>query len=538
MGTGKTLTTIALLTALVDACSQATPSDGLGKLASSKFVVVCTKGVIDHWMAEFEHWTPVDSHGKGNAGSSAPGALGMIHASPSSETTNTLASVRSIVESWKARGGVLVISTSQLDNVQKNGPEIAQVVYDEAALVVLDEAHLIGTKQSITYINLSKFSTRFRLVLTGTLMTNGLEQLYYVISWVFSGKCMPWVDFSEKFNAVERGNFSNGTISPEDYRLATKRLNSVLGGFIHLYEHSSGLPEKQEFLIDIFLTPEQVQYYDAFLEANERGSDPSGSNKENQVPVQAKGSNHFAMLCTLQLLLAHPSLFIEHVKTNPRLNLSALRSRMGNPEVEKMKSHRIDVMMSILDNSRAVGDKVLVFSHRLPVLHYILRLLKDGGRSCYIIDGTTASKQRVVDEFTNDHEPAVLLLSTTAGGVGLNIQAANRVIIFDFAYTPTAEQQAIAKAYRFGQTKPVVVYWFMSSGTFEVSVQNYAIFKTQLSLSVVKGKQVKPQAQRNVQAFSRQQRQQDSVRGRRDQGSRRGRPIGRTWPSGSRSYIG
>lgn len=245
---------------------------------------------------------------------------------------------------------------------------------------------------------------------------------------------------------------------------------------MHLYEHppsSPDLPRKQEFLIDISLSPEQEQCYKAFLEACEQRGVPSGSNKENQVPAGANGSNHFRDA-------RYSPAFTSPCKPVPQPHdnqftfvRSALLNRWGNPNVDELRWHRIDVMISILEHCRDVGDKILIFSHGRGILKYIRKILTARNWPCYLIDRNTASKQRIIDDFTKDDKPAMLLLSTTAGGVGLNIQAANRVIIFDFQYTPTEEEHAIGRVYRFGQMKPVTVYWLMSS-TFEVSVQNNA----------------------------------------------------------------
>lgn len=94
------------------------------------------------------------------------------------------------------------------------------------------------------------------------------------------------------------------------------------------------------------------------------------------------------------------------------------------------------------------------------------------------------SRQRLTKQF-NDRDIQVGLISTEAGGLGLNLPGANRVIIFDFKWSPMWEEQAIGRAYRIGQKKHVFVYRFHASGTFEEIVRNTVLFKNQLQIRVV-----------------------------------------------------
>src|SRR5690606_16550452 len=133
-------------------------------------------------------------------------------------------------------------------------------------------------------------------------------------------------------------------------------------------------------------------------------------------------------------------------------------------------SWRFKLLLAILDECRAAGDKVLVFSRRRSTLNFLQQVLGRQGYASMRLDGTTPMLERLgmIKSFNTDDDPArVFLISTKAGGVGLNIHGANRVIIMDFAHNPMDEQQAIGRAYRIGQDKPVFVYWFVSWGTHE-----------------------------------------------------------------------
>ncbi|KAG9851713.1 hypothetical protein KCU77_g7030, partial [Aureobasidium melanogenum] len=132
------------------------------------------------------------------------------------------------------------------------------------------------------------------------------------------------------------------------------------------------------------------------------------------------------------------------------------------------------------------GDKVLIFSQSIPSLNFLDHMLSSMGARYGRIQGDIAQdKREKVLKSMADGKLDVLLISTRAGGLGLNIQQANRVIIFDFAFNPTWEEQAIGRAYRLGQTKPVFVYRFVAGGTFEFALYDKQLFKTGLSSRVV-----------------------------------------------------
>ena len=142
--------------------------------------------------------------------------------------------------------------------------------------------------------------------------------------------------------------------------------------------------------------------------------------------------------------------------------------------------------MRILDFADAARDKVLVFSHRIATLDYIVDQLAKAYKTYARIDGTlvTNDRQQISKDF-NVGKVNICLISTKAGGTGLNFYGANRVVIMDEYFNPTWEQQAIGRAYRIGQQKPVYVYRLQAAGTFEAVIQNQGLFKEQLATRVV-----------------------------------------------------
>ena len=149
-------------------------------------------------------------------------------------------------------------------------------------------------------------------------------------------------------------------------------------------------------------------------------------------------------------------------------------------------SGKLRVFKKIIDESKNLGDQILVFSHSTKVLDALEYYVKEWKVAYQRLDGQTkaSSRQKAAQEF-NGGGSQVFIISTEAGGLGLNLPAANRVIIFDFKWSPMWEQQAIGRAYRLGQKKHVFVYRFLASGTFEESLWNMTQFKEQLQSRVV-----------------------------------------------------
>lgn len=169
-----------------------------------------------------------------------------------------------------------------------------------------------------------------------------------------------------------------------------------------------------------------------------------------------------------------------------------------NPE----HSAKATIFLDIVRLSYECNDKVLVFSSSIPTLQYLADLLAAKGFGFGRIDGKVPIPKRtqLIENFHNDRFN-ILLVSTKAGGVGLNIQGANRVVIIDFGFNPSWEEQAIGRAYRLGQTKPVFVYRFLAGGTFEANIWNKQKFKISLTQRVVDKKNPQRNAQRNTREY-------------------------------------
>ena len=151
-------------------------------------------------------------------------------------------------------------------------------------------------------------------------------------------------------------------------------------------------------------------------------------------------------------------------------------------------SYKMLVVLAIIQEARKAGDKTLVFSQGLQSLEYLANQLRKQSINWFLMTGATPMAVRNADvKNFNDknHASSVFLISTMAGGLGLNLQGANRVIILDAKWNPFNEEQAIGRAYRMGQQKKVYVYRMIAGGTIETRLMKQGIFKLNMAARVV-----------------------------------------------------
>jgi transcriptional regulator ATRX len=175
-------------------------------------------------------------------------------------------------------------------------------------------------------------------------------------------------------------------------------------------------------------------------------------------------------------------------------------------------SSKLLVLMSILEKCEAIGDKLLVFSqslYSLDVIEHFLNYIDDQtqhgenstfsaswtlGLDYFRLDGSTPVEQRnqACKLFNSPDNPRarLFLISTRAGGLGINLVAANRVVIFDVSWNPSHDVQSIFRVYRFGQTKPCYVYRFLAYGTMEEKIYERQVTKQAISKRVIDEQQI------------------------------------------------
>ncbi|RGP63723.1 DNA repair rhp54 [Fusarium longipes] len=485
MGLGKTMQVITVLVALAEASESPDPSIVAQiptDLQHSRTLVLCPAALVDNWMDELLKWAPAN-------------VLGELR----KVTASTPAAERSsIVTAWASGKGVLLVGYGMFQKLLGISQEMLDLLTNTPNVVVCDEAHHMKNRQSKTHLACSRFQTKSRIALTGSPLSNNVLEYFAMINWVAPNFLGPYSEFREIYSApVERGLYHDSTASEKrKAQKILKALEQMVAPKVNrctIAVLKGELPPKQEFIIFVPPTEPQRKLYQLYIDGISReGGDTQAAT--------------FAAINHLGLICSHPKCFQAKVdliqkgnssrvddeketdKTFPKSMIPQFKRTLESFRdlISPAFSWKTELLTHILNEAREVNDKVLVFSQSLHTLDYLEHMCKTQRRTVSRLDGSTlvSMRQQQVKDF-NQGSKEVFLISTTAGGVGLNIQGANRVVIFDVRYNPAHEQQAVGRAYRIGQQKKVFVYRLMVAGTFEDNLNNKQVFKMQLASRVV-----------------------------------------------------
>ena len=536
MGLGKTMQVIALLVTLSEAArssnhnlrDQVPPS-----LRESRTLILCPPALVENWWDECLLWPPQPL--SDNVGELRKVTSAMKQADRHIE-----------IHAWSKAGGILLLGFDTFKSLIHNRPRISAKTKDRIAplddqqhellkkallerptLVVADEAHQFKTKSSSLNLAMNQIKTKSRIALTGSPLNNNLGEYHSLIDWIAPGYLGNYTEFKATYEEpISEGLYQDSTES--QYRESRKRLKALeleMEPKVHRANVSclhAELKGKSEFVIRVPLTELQRDLYHIYV-----------ANMQTASSGKEPGSTTlWSWLNTLRLLCNHPKCYMEkllEVESVSGSSESALQKRKARTSVieevlngtkddvaisdepvsrvalsktadESRKvleslaepidalflSHKTQVLMNILNFSQDAHDKVLVFSHSIPTLNYIGEQLLELHKKYVRIDGKVdPQKRQSMTKVFNEGNTNVCLVSTRAGGQGLNLFGANRVVILDDHFNPMWELQAIGRAYRIGQQKPVYVYRLTVGGTFEQEIQNQALFKEQLATRVV-----------------------------------------------------
>ncbi|KAJ0387733.1 hypothetical protein COL922a_001840 [Colletotrichum nupharicola] len=498
MGLGKTMQVITLLVAIAE--SAQSPDESINSqipndLRQSKTLVLCPSLLVDNWLDEMLMWAP-------------EGLLGPYFKLESATKQNER---MPIIRRWDDEGGVMIIGYDMFKRlVDEPGEELPKendgktawnILTQSPNLVVADEAHKLKNPDSKIGLAASQLRTQSRIALTGSPLANSVEEYYYMIDWVAPRYLGPPSEFRDLYTrTIQEGLYEDSTRS--QFRMAKKQL-AVLEKTVAPKAHratikslsKNDLPQKTEFILTVPVTDLQARLYDAYLQSARGDAD------------QQVSSRILGIVSNLGLIVNHPRCWQNKLAQERRLDTSknpsnrsanlALSPAVVSSGLKMMNRPKVDIqsavlswktrlLVAILAESEKMKDKVLVFTSSIPTMDYLENLLRQQKRKVARLEGSTPInlRQQHIKNF-NSGDTQVYLISTTAGGIGLNIYGANRVVLFDFKFNPVNEQQAVGRAYRIGQQKPVFVYKLLSGGTFESAMQNRSVFKTQLASRVV-----------------------------------------------------
>ncbi|KAL3488264.1 P-loop containing nucleoside triphosphate hydrolase protein [Aspergillus germanicus] len=512
MGLGKTMQVISLLTTISQAASSNDPrirKQVPNSFRHSQTLIICPSSLIDNWYDEFVMWSPKNS------------PVGLVRRILPAQP---LATRLEEISDWDSEGGVLLISynifRSWIINkgTEKRLPPLSDTEHAKVSrwllegpnIIVADEAHKMKNPSSAIFEAAMKFHSKSRIALTGSPLANNLIDYYTMVNWIADGYLGHMVEFKAHYvEPIEQGLYLDSTYTERRKSLMRLQvLKQILEPKINRADITvleGDLPPKIEFVLTVPLTEVQKMAYDSYAAFVLHGR----TDEVGQAQL-------WSWLAVIGLCCNHPACFEEKLisRANDAAKMGDAETELpGDEPITKLKlpniatfvaeqqqhfaqvpdiraielSARAELMNSIVDESIRAGDKVLIFSRSLPTLNYIEYVMKTTNRRYSRLDGQTpiSTRQASTKKFSSGDAEQVYLISTRAGGLGLNIPGANRVIIFDFSFSPYWEEQAVGRAYRLGQRKPVFVYRFLAGGTFEEIIHHKAIFKTQLSVRVV-----------------------------------------------------
>lgn len=305
--------------------------------------------------------------------------------------------------------------------------------------IVLDEAQIIKNPSSIVTKAVNQLKSRKRLLLTGTPIENTTMDLWSEMNFANEGLLGGQNFFKKEFlHPIERKK------DEEKYA----KLYRLIKPFImrrHKSQVASELPEKVEKVMYIDMTSEQKEKYE------EVKSSYRNEILEHIESTGVKGSQFMLLkgLTELRQIANHP------VLTEEKYAHSA---------------GKFDEVIRSLENATAEGHKILVFSQFVKHLTLFRKELDEKGLAYAYLDGGTKDRKKEVDKFQNSDDVKVFLISLKAGGLGLNLTAADYVFILDPWWNPAIEAQAVDRAHRIGQENKVMVYKFITRGTVEEKI--------------------------------------------------------------------
>ncbi|KAK2144952.1 hypothetical protein LSH36_716g01015 [Paralvinella palmiformis] len=361
---------------------------------------------------------------------------------------------------------LMTVSVSWLNMGERFAPSLKVLVYVGNKEERPELQMKMKTKNYNILLTTYEFNIHYRVLLTGTPVQNNLEELYTLLSFVaaniFKDKYLP--DFVETFTKDPKLT-SNTDMS---------KLHDLLRPFLLRRVKSEvikDLPKKTEVILFHGMSALQKKYYKALLTKDiEVFENPSKITKTRLLNI----------LVQLRKCVGHPYLF-DGVEPEP--------FQLGEHLVEA--SGKLVILDRLLSYLQAQGHKVLIFSQMTRMLDIIQDYLGYRGYSYERLDGSVRGEERylAVKNFNEDEGTFIFLLSTRAGGQGLNLVAADTVIFLDSDFNPQNDLQAAARAHRIGQTRAVRVIRLIGRSTAEEIVLKRALAKLALTHDVIEGGQ-------------------------------------------------
>ncbi|MGH0120260.1 UNVERIFIED_CONTAM: hypothetical protein FKN15_060668 [Acipenser sinensis] len=333
------------------------------------------------------------------------------------------------------------------------------------AALVVDEAHRLKNNQSKFFRVLNNYPLQHKLLLTGTPLQNNLEELFHLLNFLTP----------ERFNNLEGFLEEFADIAKEDQ---IKKLHDMLGP--HMLRRLKAdvfknMPSKTELIVRVELSPMQKKYYKFILTRNFDALNTRGGG--NQVSL-------LNVVMDLKKCCNHPYLFPVAAMEAPKMP-----NGMYDGSTLTKAAGKLFLLQKMLRKLKDGGHRVLIFSQMTKMLDLLEDFLEHEGYKYERIDGgiTGGMRQEAIDRFNAPGAPQFcFLLSTRAGGLGINLATADTVVIYDSDWNPHNDIQAFSRAHRIGQNRKVMIYRFVTKASVEERITQVAKKKMMLTHLVVR----------------------------------------------------
>lgn len=427
MGLGKTLQTIAFLGYLRHVCDITGPH-----------LIVVPKSTLDNWNREFTMWTP---------------DVNVLILQGAKDERHQLINDRLVDEKFD-------VCITSYEMILREKSHLKKFAWE---YIIIDEAHRIKNEESSLAQIIRLFNSRNRLLITGTPLQNNLHELWALLNFL-----LPDVfGDSEAFDSWFSGQ-------NEDQDTVVQQLHRVLRPFVLRRVKSDvekSLLPKKEVNLYIGMSEMQVKWYKKILEKDIDAVNGAAGKRESKTRL-------LNIVMQLRKCCNHPYLF-EGAEPGPPYTTD---------EHLIFNAGKMVMLDKILTRMKKQGSRVLIFSQMSRVLDILEDYCVFREHKYCRIDGSTAHEDRIagIDDYNKPgSEKFVFLLTTRAGGLGINLTSADIVVLFDSDWNPQADLQAMDRAHRIGQTKQVVVFRFVTEHAIEEKVLERAAQKLRLDQLVI-----------------------------------------------------
>lgn len=347
-------------------------------------------------------------------------------------------------------------------------------------LLICDEAHRLKNSSIKVSMLLTQLTCKRKILLTGTPIQNDLQEFFALIDFVNPGVLGTLQDFHQHFEepivASRQPNIRMdirelGENRAKELKNATKwfilrRTQEVIHKF---------LPTKEESVIFCIMSDLQIQLYKTAV---------SFWTNRDEIPNADKMA-HLSVITALKKICNHPSLIMDKAES-----ISDYIEQVCGDEYSFsiQDSGKLCVVMNLLQELSSTKEKIVIISYYTQTLDMFAEICNQHGYKFSRLDGSVASgqRQKIVDNFNNSYtNNFVFLLSARAGGVGLNLTGASRLVLYDCDWNPATDLQAMSRIWRDGQKRAVYIYRLLTVGSIEEKMFQRQLSKTGLSGAIV-----------------------------------------------------